>query len=624
MTSRIDYNISSKDRVYLRLNTDHGLQATSTDPINPAFNANDTQPSYGGPLHESRLSHSINSLLLSASYNSSLYGPTDLSATLQTFPTTFTFTDGLYSNLGGNDYSYPQGIKARQWHLVDDYSFIRGRHTFKAGVNVRRNVISSYFYGAQTSGLLTFNSMTDFVNASLTDGSSYAQAFATIGAEDETSYSAGFYCQDEWRVRPNLMVTLALRLDRNSNVDCHGCYTELANQESFNQITHSAAIPYNQTIQTRLNTAFQSVDPIITEPRIGVAYNLTKSTVLRGGVGLFADSNPGVISDRFLTNAPAESLFTTSSGLVATNAPNSVFALVAASNAALQQGFAGGATLAQLQAQVPGFAPPNFFTISQNVQTPRYVEWNAEIQHAFGDKYLLSVNYVGNHGFDELVQTVLQNAFSPAGLAGLPTTAPDQRFGQIIALNNQGWSNFDGLVSSFRWRMSARFSGQFSYTWSHALDTCSNDCVPEPFGTESFRYQFNPLSLRSLNYSNADYDVRHTLNAHYIFTAPAARLHNSFIKTALGGWTAAGTVFFHSGYPFSIVDSGVLSEFGNLSGKVKQPILADFLGNSSYPSCTSPNVACYSKSLFATKGAQVDFGNIPRIHSAVPATSIRI
>jgi hypothetical protein len=74
----------------------------------------------------------------------------------------------------------------------------------------------------------------------------------------------------------------------------------------------------------------------------------------------------------------------------------------------------------------------------------------------------------------------------------------------------------------------------------------------------------------------------------------------------------AGTVFAHSGYPFSIVNSGVLSQFGNLSGKIKEPILADFLGSTSYPSCTSPNVACYSTSEFATKATQHDLGNIPR------------
>jgi hypothetical protein len=67
----------------------------------------------------------------------------------------------------------------------------------------------------------------------------------------------------------------------------------------------------------------------------------------------------------------------------------------------------------------------------------------------------------------ELVQDVSGNGFSTASYAGLPTSALDPRFGQIIALNNQGWSNYHGLVSSFKWRMNRQLSGQFFYTWSH-------------------------------------------------------------------------------------------------------------------------------------------------------------
>jgi hypothetical protein len=44
------------------------------------------------------------------------------------FPTTFQFTDGLYTNLGGSNNVYPQGRKVRQWQLVDDFSVSRGAH----------------------------------------------------------------------------------------------------------------------------------------------------------------------------------------------------------------------------------------------------------------------------------------------------------------------------------------------------------------------------------------------------------------------------------------------------------------------------------------------------------------
>jgi hypothetical protein len=126
------------------------------------------------------------------------------------------------------------------------------------------------------------------------------------------------------------------------------------------------------------------------------------------------------------------------------------------------------------------------------------------------------------------------------------------------------------------------------------------------------KYQLSPAGLRPLNYSSSDYDGRHSLTAHYVYTSPASYWHNSILKKALGGWTAAGTVFFHTGYPFSIVDSGLIKSFGNLTGKIQQAILADFLGGASYPACNTPNTTCYSTSEFAAKAAQRDLGNVPR------------
>lgn len=623
IAARVDYNITGNDRIYFRYNTDHGVQATGTDPINRLFNANSVQPSYGGQFGYTRVlnTNMVNQLLLSASYYVALFGPPNIKAALNAFPTTWAFNDGLYSSnpvgtsLGGEDFNYPQGRKVRQMQLIDDFSIVHGTHTFKFGANVRKNYVSTYAYGFETSGLLTFNSMTDFYNGMLANGSTYVQAFSQIGAEPLTMYSAGFYGQDEWKVRPNLTVTLALRLDRNSNIRCvGGCFNELATQP-FAQLAHDPSVPYNAAIKTGLREAFPNLEPVVPEPRIGVAWNLTGSTVLRGGFGIFSDLYQGLIADRLITNSPAVASFTTSSGLVALNNPNSVFATTANSASAFQSGFANGATLAQLKSAVSGFAPPNFNSVSNELYNPKYYEWNFEVEHGFGKGLVFSENYVGNHGYQELNQTLFANAYSPAGFAYIPTTAPDARFGEIRTLNNNGWSNYDGLVTSLKWRLGSRLSGQFSYTWGHALDTCSNECL-EPFNfltAPGLRYQVNPLSLRSLDYGNADYDVRHSLSANYLYAIPS-HFQNGLLKSALGGWIVAGTFYFHSGYPFSVVDSAVRGDQSvhNAAGIATQPFLADWMGGSGYPSCTTPYISCYSTSQFASGANQANFGNIPR------------
>ena len=624
IAGRADYVITNNDRIYFRYNTDHGVQATGTDPINPAFNANSIQPSYGGQFGYTKVisASMVNQLLLSASYYSAIFGPPNLSAALSTFPTTWLFADGLFSNMGGNDENYPQGRKVRQWQLIDDYSITHGNHTIKLGTNVRKNFVSTYAYGANTSGLYTFNSMTDFVNGNLANGSTYAQAFTSIGSENLTMYSAGFYAQDEWKVRPNLTLTLALRLDRNSNIRCGvGCFNELVTQP-FGQLSHNASVPYNAVIKTGLKEAFPDVEPIVPEPRVGIAWNVAKDTVIRGGFGIFSDLYQGLIADRLITNSPAVASFTTSNGIVAINNPNSAQAFDANSYNAFRNGFASGATLAQLQSAVPGFSKPNFNTVANKQFNPKFYEWNFEVQHQFSTRFLLSANYVGNKGYQEINQTLFANAYSSLGFQGLPTSAPDPRFGEIRQLNNNGWSNYNGLVSSLKWRITQNFTGNFSYTWSHALDTCSNDCL-EPFNAltaVSLRYQVSPLGLRSpgLNYSNADYDIRHSINMNYVYTLPTSMFQHGWAKEILGGWTVAGTLFFHTGYPYSVVDSSVRSNkanaVANAAGIATQTFLADYIGGPMDASCTTPNVGCpaMAPSLFLTAGQQHNFGNIAR------------
>jgi hypothetical protein len=204
------------------------------------------------------------------------------------------------------------------------------------------------------------------------------------------------------------------------------------------------------------------------------------------------------------------------------------------------------------------------------------------------------------------------NAYSAAGFQGVPTTVPDPRFGQIRELNSSGYSYYDGLVASLKWHLGHQFSGQFNFDWGHALDTCSNSCL-EPFNAltaVSVRNQLNPLSQNGINYSNADYDTRHTVNSNYVYTVPN-HFGNKMMNSVVGGWTLAGTILFHSGYPFAIVDSSVRSQVSNSSGITTALVLADYLGTG-YPGCTEPNASCYSTSQFATKANQHNWGNIPR------------
>jgi hypothetical protein len=625
----VDWNVRSADTVRFRYKQDRGVQATGTDPINSLFNANSVQPEDDGQMVWTHTinPHTTNQFVASGLYYSALFGPPNINGSLALFPTTIAFGDGLFSNMGGTDNAYPQGRNVAQYQFVDDFSWTRGNHGIKFGVNYRRNNLSSFAAGPNTSGLITINDMNDFYNGTMAfagNGSTMGKSFAKSPSEPISYYSLGLYIQDEWRATSKLKLTLAVRADRNSAEICHrDCFARLANP--FGSIPHDQTIPYNQAVVTGLNQAFPSLEKVVFSPRGGFAYSLRHDLVIRGGLGLFSDLYPGFLADRFITNLPNVTSFTIAPSKTNDKIPlapgtslNGVadgFTQAAASNAALQNAFAGGGTLASIQAVLPSFSAPNFNSIASNVKNPKYLEWNLMVEKSFGSHTSLAVNYVGNHGYDLFINNVGLNTYCAAGNshgcpASLPATAPDQRFANISEISNSGVSNYDGLTTTVTHRFGHGLQGIFNYTYSHSLDDLSNGGLL-PYSTnttgDSFRIQIDPYNLHSPNYGNSDYDFRHSISANYFYELPI-KSQNHFLNAAIGGWAISQTVFFRTGQPFTIYRSG--SSFGLHNG-TNERVLGEYITGPT--TCTDPNTACLSRAAGVNfAGTQTNFGNTGR------------
>jgi len=91
LTGRVDQNIGANDRASIHFRTDHGLQATYTDPINSVFNAQSDQPQYEGQLSEIHTfgSNSVNQFILSGSWYSAIFKPQDMTAATAMMPYRF-------------------------------------------------------------------------------------------------------------------------------------------------------------------------------------------------------------------------------------------------------------------------------------------------------------------------------------------------------------------------------------------------------------------------------------------------------------------------------------------------------------------------------------------------------
>ena len=618
LTTRIDYNRSNADRLFGRFKTDHGLQATYTDPINPVFNFGSVQPEYEGQLNETHVfnSSAVNQVIISGMWYQFLFSNANPLLAAKAFPAFMQFFDGLLQHLGGG------GVLGRigtQYMIIDDFSKNARKHELKVGVNFRRTLISDYNNGLSLTGTLNINSMTEFVTGSFVGGqSNYTQTFSTSKQVRLRFYNFGAYAQDQWRESSKLTVTAGLRLENTENPSCaQNCFTRFV--QPFDSMPHDPSVPYNEVLQTGLNRAFPDFAAVVWAPRLAIVYSATPNLVFKGGVGLFSDLSPGVVVDPLISNAPRIGTFTggLNGGPISPNIPGNVFVQAAAANAAFQRGFAAGATLADLQNTVPSFSPPVFNTTAQRFLNPKYLEWNAQVEQQLGEHYTISLNYVGNHGFDVTSQNPWLNAYCiqlcPLG-GVIPATVPDPRFTQVIALTNAGWSNYNGLIARFQYRFGDSFQGWFNYTWSHALDTCSNNCLLSFTGNTvtSFYYQVTPY-LPGRSYGNSDYDVRHNFSASYVYNSKAT-WRSAALRHVLGGWTFAGVAYFHSGYPWSAVNSGISSSsLGNMTNYYYVTPLAEFLGGPhNAGGCSNPNVNCLTSSQFATASEQSGFGNLAR------------
>jgi hypothetical protein len=234
------------------------------------------------------------------------------------------------------------------------------------------------------------------------------------------------------------------------------------------------------------------------------------------------------------------------------------------------------------------------------------------------------LTYSANHGYDLLTQNGFANAYNAApatfpGFGGLATSPRDARFLAVTQLDNSGYSNYDGLTFQYKRAMGYGFSGQFNFTWSHAMDTISNGGAGESYSFNQSVYTALASPSVANNYSNADYDIRFNFLADLVWEAPW-KFEHKLMNEALGGWTIASKMFIRSGTPFSVVDSALAGELGGGSiGANTQsygsPILLATVANASVNTKCAPgavNTPCFSGSDFTASGMETTWGNYPR------------
>jgi hypothetical protein len=584
ISARVDWNATSKDRVFLLVQSDHGTNRF-VDPISPLFNIETDQPWWQGQLvHTHALGVSAaNQFVLGGWWRSAIFKPKDLAQTQATFPTRLGWCDGgscSFNNLGLS-LGAPVGSNNTQWQIADDLSGIRGSHKLGIGINFLRVDHNDFFYSGNSAGDILPFSLDAFyqggfdANGGEADFSALSQSFAQARSQRVAFYNLGVYAQDDWRARPNLAFTLALRIEHPSNPVCADrCFARLAGP--FESVSHDPNQPYKQAILINQRRAYPDLNSVLWAPRISFAwqpFGVLHNMVLRGGIGFFYDSLPGALAESLTVNPPLNNQFSLFNNNIAPGETNSLFRDAVNSNAAFLSAFNAGN-------QIPGFSPA-FVNPGRKTLSPQYQKWSLEMQQVFGANTSVTIGYFGNHGIHELIQNTSANAYGFGSLPPAQCTSPpvppcaDPRFSTVNSMTSVGVSNYHGVVTSFKHRFAGRSQGllQVNYTYGRAFDEGSNGGLLL-FVNGAGGNPINPQDPNNPRgaYGPADYDIRHSFNANYIWEIP--------VKTLLGnrgpdylvtGWQISGTIFARGGFRYTVYDnltSGVLSATKNFAGQL--------------------------------------------------------
>ena len=495
------------------------------------------------------------------SWYESLFGPNDFQKTLSAFPIVLqgSGANAPFTTIGGLDNTWVQGRRASRFFINDNLAWSRGAHELRFGTNTRIFRLNDYDFGQGTVPTVSYTTLPQFIYGV---ASTATKTFPTTANEPFNFLNLDLYAQDTWKVTRKLTWTFGLRDTFNSNpLNPHDQIARLGG--SFNSISHDVNQPLSAAIQTHLVNLFSSTPLAILQPRTAIAWQFEPKSVLRTGFGIFSDILPGSVADLIGTNPPYVRTFqggllgSVGGTAIAPGVTDSAIDATIAASQRFSSGFSQGElSCASPQANPATCLPPVAMTAVPDgtLHAPYFMEWSLGIEHQFGATASLQTRYVGTRAVNQPYltqvngyQTVCQSCFAP-----FPYMRPtDPRFGAVTQFSTGENSHYNGLQLTAMKRLEHGLQGQVNYTWSRCMDTVSNG----GFLQFSAGGILSPLPGElARDYGPCDYDIRHNLNAQYVYQLPI-KVRNHLLAHALNGWQISGTMFWHSGIPFSVLST---------------------------------------------------------------------
>ena len=410
--------------------------------------------------------------------------------------------------------------------VVDNWSWLRDRHLFKAGVEYNRTSVTQQFIGF-ANGRYVFDSVDGFINfvtrgsryVTCSDGSDSATGSCPEGAAitgpvllylqsgtvpgvapDRLGRGAfgvnelAFYVQDTWRPNDRLTLNLGLRWEGT----WHPGVIVQPNETFFARYLSDPRFPSDGTIPNDLDNV---------QPRLGLAWDVAGDgrTVVRLNAGAYHARIPTLVfAQSVTTNGAFQQIFLRNS-----------FGLPQQGPPAMGELIDGTATTPFL---------PDIHVTAKDLELPRTWSFAAEIDRALPGDVAVSVSYQHARG-DNLFRFVNRNdaAFgSPFGLGTHPTGGG---IGTLTVVESTAFSRYHAVTAGLRGHdaLGARLTFDLGYTLS--FDRSDDDNERDPF---TFRYA--DASNLAPDYGWSDRDRRHKATGYLAFDLPGEVAFSNIVR----------------------------------------------------------------------------------------------
>ncbi len=458
--------------------------------------------------------------------------------------------------LGDNGGSVPGKYADTSYFWTDNVSWTKGRHNFKFGGSfaiLQNNGQFAY----ETNGTLTFsgptssggigsgNDLADFLFGLPNAFSQWPNAFSAAHGHQYNAFG-----QDEWKIRPNLTLTLGLRYEYNTPKfdPQERNYMIIPGQQS----TKFPLAPLGLNFPCDPHAPCPGVyfpDKNNFAPRFGFAYDPFGKgrTSIRGGFGVFYDVLNGQDVQWQNGTVPfySSAVLTFTKAMVPANGPSTIMS-DPYGTAGVINPFPSKPLSPSLNFQKAGFLPfgPNSVLIDPNQRNPYTYGWNLTLQQALSSGLGLQVAYVGSSSHKQIVN-VEDNPFFP-GTTLRPLNLQSglqypNAFAYMSVDKSLGSSNYEGLLTSLTKRISnSRFGETFftaAYTFSKVLS--DQDAYLQTISAYN-QHQF---------YAPAAYDVRNRFVLSGGWELPFEHLWQKGPKRLTSGWSLYPIFSTQTGFP---------------------------------------------------------------------------